>query len=98
MDRIDMHGPNGILRSLRAKGTAPVSHTERARPTGTDTGADQPAGVALTGVGLAGTEAPVDRERVTELRQAIEQGRYRLDPRKTADAMIAAGFMPRNER
>jgi len=96
MDRIDMHGPNGILRSLRAKGTAPVSHGERARPAGTD--ADQAAGVALTGVGLAGTEAPVDHERVTELRQAIEQGRYPLDPRKTADAMIAAGFMLRNER
>lgn len=96
MDRIDMHGPNGILRSLRAKGTAPVSHGERARPAGTD--GDRAAGVALNGVGLAGTEAPVDRERVTELRQAIEQGRYRLDPRKTADAMIAAGFMPRNER
>lgn len=96
MDRIDMHGPNGILRSLRAKGTAPVSHAEHARPAGTE--ADRAAGVALNGVGLAGTEAPVDRERVTELRQAIEQGRYRLDPRKTADAMIAAGFMPRNER
>ncbi len=96
MDRIEMQGANGILRNLQAKGTTPAARAERARPAGAE--ADQAGGVALAGVGLAGTEAPVDHERVTELRQAIEQGRYPLDARKTADAMIAAGFMLRNER
>lgn len=95
MDRIEMQGTNGILRGLRAAGTTTVARAERVRPVGAE--ADQAGGVALAGVGLAGTEAPVDHERVTELRQAIEQGRYPLDPRKTADAMIAAGFILRNE-
>lgn len=95
MDRIEMQGPNGILRNLQAKGTTPLARAERTRPAGSD---NDLAGVELAGVGLAGTEAPVDHERVTELRQAIEQGRYPLDSRKTADAMIAAGFMLRNEQ
>ena len=96
MDRIEMQGPNGILRNLQAKGTAPVARAERTQPAGIDS--DRASAVDLTGVGLAGTEAPVDHERVTELRQAIEQGHYPLDSRKTADAMIAAGFMLRNEQ
>lgn len=95
MDRIEMQGPNGILRNLQAKGTTPLARAERTQPTGADSDL---AGVELAGVGLAGTEAPVDHERVTELRHAIEQGNYPLDPRKTADAMIAAGFMLRNEQ
>lgn len=96
MDRIDMQGANGILRGLRAKGATPVARAEHARLAGAE--AEQAGAVALAGLGLAGAEAPVDHGRVTELRQAIEQGRYRLDPGKTADAMIAAGFMLRNER
>lgn len=94
MDRIEMQGPNGILRNLQAKGTTPLARAERTPPADSD----RTNGVELAGVGLAGTEAPVDHERVTELRHAIEQGHYPLDPRKTADAMIAAGFMLRNEQ
>ena len=33
---------------------------------------------------------PVDRERVAEIRKALEEGRYPLVPTRIADAMIAA--------
>lgn len=43
----------------------------------------------------AGT-APVNSERVAEIRKAIESGRYPLIPAKIADAMIAAGMLWRS--
>ncbi|WP_375289059.1 flagellar biosynthesis anti-sigma factor FlgM [Qipengyuania sp.] len=41
----------------------------------------------------AGAEAPVDNQRVSEIRDALREGRYPLLPFKIADAMIAAKFM-----
>ena len=41
----------------------------------------------------AGAQAPVDSNRVTEIREALREGRYPLVPVKIADAMIAAKFM-----
>ena len=43
----------------------------------------------------APAEAPVDVERVKDIRQAIETGNYPLVPAKIADAMIAAGMLLR---
>lgn len=41
-------------------------------------------------------EAPVDAERVAEIRKAIEQGTYPIVPARVADAMIAAGMLLRS--
>lgn len=43
----------------------------------------------------AGSAAPVDAERVKDIRQAIEKGNYPLVPARIADAMIAAGMLLR---
>lgn len=43
----------------------------------------------------AGSSAPVDVERVKDIRQAIEKGSYPLVPARIADAMIAAGMLLR---
>jgi len=40
--------------------------------------------------------APVDAERVREIRRAIEEDRYPILPMKAADAMIAAGLLLRS--
>lgn len=60
-------------------------------------GSDKPAGdrVTLTDAAkrlLSGTEpgAPVDSAKVAEIRAAIENGTYRVDSRKLADALLAA--------
>ena len=40
--------------------------------------------------------APVDAERVAQIRKAIEQGDYPVIPMRVADAMIAAGMLLRS--
>lgn len=96
MDRIDINGANGIASRLRARSAAPVAQADQAKAVGADP--DQSGATALAALGRAGSEAPVDQTRVREIRTAIRQGHYPLDPHKTADAMIASGFMLRNER
>ena len=54
-----------------------------------------PVGTAPTGPGgvvaaLVSQGAPVDTDKVSALRQAIAEGRYRVDPELIADKMIAA--------
>ncbi|MBL4791721.1 MAG: flagellar biosynthesis anti-sigma factor FlgM, partial [Citromicrobium sp.] len=40
----------------------------------------------------AGDRAPIDADRVAQIRQAIEQGAYPLVPSEIADGIIAAGL------
>lgn len=40
--------------------------------------------------------APVDAERVAEIRKAVERGTYPVIPARIADAMIAAGMLLRS--
>jgi negative regulator of flagellin synthesis FlgM len=40
--------------------------------------------------------APVDTDRVQEIRKAIEEGTYPIVPARIADAMIAAGVLLRS--
>jgi negative regulator of flagellin synthesis FlgM len=40
-------------------------------------------------------QAPIDSERVAEIRKAVEHGTYPLVPAKIADAIIAAGMLLR---
>ena len=40
--------------------------------------------------------APVDGERVAEIRKAVESGTYPLLPTRVADAIIAAGYLLRS--
>lgn len=42
--------------------------------------------------------APVDAERVQEIRKAVENGTYPVTPARIADAMIAAGYILRNAK
>ena len=37
-------------------------------------------------------EAPVDKDRVAEIRKALADGTYSIEPRKIADAMMAIGI------
>ena len=55
--------------------------------------ADKPV---VTAEALSSSEAPVDAERVSMIRRAIEQGTYPVVPARIADAVIAAGLLLRN--
>ena len=96
MDRIDMQAANGIAARLRTRGASPVAQPEQVRPAANE--ADQAGATALAAVALAKGDAPIDHERVDAIRHALNSGTYPLDPRKTADAMIAAGFLPRSTK
>jgi len=93
MDRIDTQGLNGALARLKTRGTAPVARAE-AVPSAGDDGA-KAGDVTMAAVIVAGAEAPIDHDRVAEIRKAVEEGRYPILPTKIADAMIAAGFLLR---
>ena len=41
---------------------------------------------------------PVDAQRVSEIRKAVENGTYPVVPARIADAMIAAGFLLRSNK
>lgn len=73
----------------------PLHPTALARPAANAAGGGAEVPVTLTGSTSAGPFAPVDADRVAEIRKAVAEGRYPLQPTRIADAMIAAGFLLR---
>lgn len=82
-----------------------------ARKASTTTNADTPAANAsaaasataasarptvATSDALNPGQAPVDTDRVAQIRKAVESGSYPLVPARIADAMIAAGMFLRS--
>ena len=53
------------------------------------------AAAAALSLATAGASAPVDADRVAEIRKALEEDRYPVIPMRIADAMIAAGLLLR---
>jgi len=91
MDGIDNQVPKGVAAGLKARGAVRVSGSPvQAEPT-----AAKAPQVPVSTVASAGVQPPVDQDRVTEIRRAIESGRYPVVPAKIADAMIAAGLLLR---
>jgi negative regulator of flagellin synthesis FlgM len=92
MKSIDISGPNGVTARVTAAAATPVRGTETARPVRSDTAETDAPALSLA---TAGPAAPVDADRVAEIRKAIEDGRYPVLPTRIADAMIAAGLLLR---
>ncbi len=92
MKSIDISGPNGVTSRVTAPAATPVRSAEPVRPVRTDAAEANPAALSLT---TAGTSAPVNADRVAEIRKALEEGRYPVIPFRVADAMIAAGLLLR---
>lgn len=57
--------------------------------------AQTPASLVATSEALDPGEAPIDTDRVAQIRKAVESGEYPLVPARIADAMIAAGILLR---
>jgi len=94
MKAIDISGPNGVSTRVTATAAAPVRGVETVRPVRSDRTEAEAPGLSLA---TAGTAAPVDADRVAEIRKAIEDGRYPVVPTRIADAMIAAGLLLRTK-
>lgn len=54
-----------------------------------------PGSLVATSEALDPGEAPIDTDRVAQIRKAVESGEYPLVPTRIADAMIAAGIILR---
>jgi negative regulator of flagellin synthesis FlgM len=94
MKSIEISGPNGIASRLAAAAATPVRGTEEPRKARLDTAETESRSLSLA---TAGASAPVDAERVAEIRKAIEDGRYPVIPTRISDAMIAAGLLLRTK-
>ncbi len=90
MKPIDISGPNGV--TPRPIAATPV-RAEPVRPVRLEDG--EPRGAGALSARTAGDSAPVDTNRVQEIRKAVEEGRYPVIPTQVADAMIAAGYLLR---
>ncbi len=84
----------GQMRAISAIDTRMVRHTAGDR----SQAAGKPSQVSpvQTSEALDPGPVPIDAERVTAIRKAIETGTYPLVPAKVADAIIAAGLLLRN--
>lgn len=94
--------PVGAVQSC----TTPASGTAGATPAATSASKAAPSGASAattaaattaveTSAALNAGSAPVDTDRVSEIRAAVEEGRYPVIPARIGDAMIAAGILLR---
>ncbi len=89
---LDPARPLGAI-SARAAAPAVLSNVSTRVPARTAGATGEP--VVERRLALDPGEPPVDTERVTQIRRAIESGTYPIVPAKVADAMIAAGILLR---
>lgn len=89
--------PSFELGPARPVGAVDVRIARQAgnRPEPARSGPIEPPASAASSI-LSPGDAPVDTDRVAEIRKAIESGNYPVIPMKVADAMIAAGFLLRS--
>lgn len=73
--------------AARATSSAPEAPGSAATPTA------EPGVIAEAQAVAAGTAPPVDTERVAQIRTALREGTYPLQPARMADAMIAANYI-----
>ncbi|BBC72177.1 conserved hypothetical protein [Altererythrobacter sp. B11] len=87
-----------VTQRLQSGASSPVARTEQVASAASKESKAAAAGTGgLTRTISAGQSAPVDHDRVAEIRKAVEQGKYPLVPAKIADAMIAAGYLLRSK-
>jgi negative regulator of flagellin synthesis FlgM len=86
--------------------TSPVARVEAASlnvratranggPGDTPAKAETAEATVVLGDTLAAGDVPVNADRVTQIRKALEQGTYPILPTSVADAIIAAGLILR---
>jgi negative regulator of flagellin synthesis FlgM len=84
--RIDAVSLNG--RAVRLAGGSSDQPTK----------ADSPEGAVVLGDTLNAGAAPIDADRVAQIRKALEDGTYPILPMTVADAIIAGGLILRTAK
>ncbi len=91
MRPIETTGLGGVAPRMTVTAATPVNPVAPVRAVSSKDGE-----VALS-ARLAGDAAPVDSQRVADIRKAIESGSYPIIPTRIADAMIAAQYLLRTK-
>ncbi len=89
--------PIEIQTAHLARATNRVAATERLQPAAKVGEGEKEVEVKLTNL-LNANPPPLDAERVKQIRQAIANGSYSIEPAKIADAMIAAAVTLRKSQ
>ena len=84
-----LRGASAIEQRVTRENRGTTETPQSARDTGN---------TAAPSANLEAGEAPINYDRVAEIKKAIEDGTYPLVPQKIADAMIAAGFLLRTDK
>ena len=95
MRSLDIGSQQGAtqIRARREPDTTALQHANRNSASPTGRGGD--AGLSVeTALLRAALEAPVEYDRVREIRDALREGTYPLNPAKIADAIIASRLLP----
>jgi negative regulator of flagellin synthesis FlgM len=79
------------VKPMKIESTYPFTPTPAARPSAKSVNAEKTGDhVKLSDVAqLNAAEAPVDNNRVQEIKQAIAEGRFRINPEAIADRLIS---------
>lgn len=85
----------GAPRAIGAV-SAEIARRAGAKTSTTASTPQAPAPLVATSGAIEPGEAPVDTDRVAQIRKAVESGEYPLVPARIADAMIAAGILLRS--
>ncbi len=86
----------GASRPVGAIQIAPASPVGAPAAAGAaDSTATSQTPEVATSLNVSAGTAPVDQDRVAQIRQAVQDGTYPVIPTKISDAMIAAGVMLR---
>lgn len=87
-------GPVRPVGAVRAEpAVAPAATTQVSAPPPPAAQATAAATAVQTSQALDAGKPPIDDNRVSQIKDAIQKGTYPLLPTKVADAMIAAGLM-----
>lgn len=81
----DIGGPAGLRR-----GVAPVERVSAVQKSADQ--ATEAQAMSAVVKPSAGDQAPIDGDRVAQIRQAIESGSYPLNSNEIADGIIASGL------
>ena len=91
----------GAGRPVGAIQTNPVAPAAASPATAPASAAPEPAATSAqpsveTSLTTSAGTPPIDQDRTTQIRQAVQNGSYPIIPTKIGDAMIAAGLLLRN--
>ncbi|KUR71921.1 flagellar biosynthesis anti-sigma factor FlgM [Novosphingobium sp. FSW06-99] len=86
-------GASRPVGAVQVNATTPASNGAPAADTSSDASATSAVPEVATSLTIDAGSAPVDQDRVSQIRSAVQNGTYPVIPTKIGDAMIAAGVM-----